>query len=111
MHYHGILAPGPRLDLGPRPPRILPFSLALLARVYAADMTLCPARGGRLRLVAGQGDPESIRSYLTGVDLAPPPRPCQQRVLPRSAAKIDERFKNLQFLRLAPRSLNQSIHS
>jgi len=55
-----------------------------LARVYGADMTLCPARGGRLRLVAGQGDPESIRSYLTGVDLAPPPampaaRPPPQR--------------------------------
>ena len=43
---------------------------ALLARVFAVDVTLCPACGGRLRLIAVLSDPASIRSYLGGVGLA-----------------------------------------
>ena len=43
---------------------------ALLARVFAVDVTRCPACGGRLRLVAVLSNPTSIRSYLPGVGLA-----------------------------------------
>ena len=60
---------------------------ALLARVFALDVTLCPACSGRLRLVAVRSDPAAIRSYLSGVGLAAEPpaiaaaRPPPQRAL------------------------------
>ena len=60
---------------------------ALLARVFALDVTLCPACGRRLRLVAVLTNPASIRAYLTGVGLAAEPpaiaaaRPPPQREL------------------------------
>ena len=49
---------------------------ALLARVFAADISGCPACGGRLRIVAALTDPASTRTYLEGVGLpaVPPPR-------------------------------------
>ena len=50
---------------------------ALLARVFAVDVTRCPRCGGRLGLVAVLSDPASIGRYLSGVGLAaepPPPR-------------------------------------
>ena len=39
---------------------------ALLARVFAADLSGCPACGGRLRIVAALTDSASIRTYLEG---------------------------------------------
>ena len=39
---------------------------ALLARVVAAELSGCPACGGRLRIVAARTDPASIRTYLEG---------------------------------------------
>ena len=47
----------------------------MLARVFALDVTVCPACGGRLRLIAALTDPASIRRYLDGVGLPiePPP--------------------------------------
>ena len=60
---------------------------ALLAQVFAVDVTLCPSCGGRLRLVAVLSDPASIRRYLSGVGLAAEPpamaaaRPPPQREL------------------------------
>ena len=42
---------------------------ALLARVFALDVTVCPACGGRLRLIAVLTDPASVRRYLSGVGL------------------------------------------
>ena len=60
---------------------------ALLARVFAVDVTLCPSCGGRLRLVAVLSDPASIGRYLSGVGLAADPlamavaRPPPQREL------------------------------
>ena len=38
-----------------------------LARVFALDVTVCPACGGRLRLIAALTDPASVRRYLQGV--------------------------------------------
>ena len=91
VRYHGILAPnaaGRRLVVPGRsvstgassvgvstvsPSRRRLVWSALLARVFAVDVTLCPACGGRLRLVAVLSDPGSIRSYLTGVGLAADP--------------------------------------
>ena len=58
-----------------------------MARVFALGVTVCPACGGRLRLVAALTDPDSIHTYLTGVGLAAEPpamagaRPPPQREL------------------------------
>ena len=48
----------------------------LLARVFAAEFSGCPACGGGLRIVAVLTDPASVRTYLEGVGLpaVPPPR-------------------------------------
>ena len=46
---------------------------ALLARVFAVDVTFCPRCGGRFGLVAELSDPASIGRYLRGVGLAPYP--------------------------------------
>jgi hypothetical protein len=60
---------------------------ALLARVFAVDVTLCPSCGGRLGLVAVLSDAASIGRYLSGVGLAAAPpavaaaRPPLQREL------------------------------
>ena len=80
VRYHGILAPNahersqtvpappsPTVSLAPgdspaaplRPHR-LPWA-ALLARVFALDVTVCPDCGGRLRLIAALTDPVSVR--------------------------------------------------
>ena len=64
---------------------------ALLARVFRLDVTLCPACGGRMKIVAALTDPHSIRTYLEGVGLParPPPiapaRPDLQRELDYAA--------------------------
>ncbi|OGB76198.1 MAG: hypothetical protein A2496_08820 [Burkholderiales bacterium RIFOXYC12_FULL_60_6] len=42
---------------------------ALLARVFAIDVTKCPKCGGRLRLVAAVTDAASAKRYLDGVGL------------------------------------------
>jgi len=106
VRYHGILAPNAR-DRGlivPGPSVSTPSSAAeaslvpplrthrlswatLLARVFAFDVTVCPACGGRLRLVAALTDPDSMNTYLTGVGIATQPpavapaRPPPQRAL------------------------------
>ena len=79
LRYHGVLTPCAR-DRG----RIVPTKpvedstaadrdssaplcghrlgwAALLARMFAADISDCPACGGRLRIVAALTDPASIR--------------------------------------------------
>ena len=48
---------------------------ALLARVFDLDGTLCPACGGRMRIIAALTDSASIRGYLKGVGLAADPPP------------------------------------
>ena len=55
-----------------------PLLAALLARVFAFGMTVCPARGGRLRLIAALTDPASVRRDLSGVGLPSRPRPPPQ---------------------------------
>ena len=40
-----------------------------MARFFALDVTVCPACGGRLRLIAVLTDPASVRRYLSGVGL------------------------------------------
>ena len=47
----------------------------LLARVFALDVTVCPACGGWLRLIAALTDPASVRRYLQGVGLPTEPPP------------------------------------
>ena len=105
VRYHGILAPHARdrhwIVPGPSVLREAPGPgaasrspsrhrlswAALLARVFALDVTVCPACGGRLQWVAALTDPDSIRTYLTGVGLPadppaiPPARPPPQREL------------------------------
>jgi len=105
VRYHGVLAPHARdrHRIVPGPPvpttasaegassvahdrRRLSWA-ALLARVFALDVTVYPACGGRLQWVAALTDPDSIRTYLTGIGLsAEPPaiapaRPPPQREL------------------------------
>ena len=96
LRYHGILAANahdrrqvvpdpPRPTAAPAPgdslaPPLRPHRLtwaALLARVFALDVTVCPDCGGRLRLIAALTEPASIRRYLhlQGVDLPTEPLP------------------------------------
>ncbi|MBT6622621.1 MAG: hypothetical protein HOB41_22355 [Gemmatimonadetes bacterium] len=69
----------PAVD-SPAPP-LRPHRLswaALLARVFALDVTVCPVCpdcGGRLRLIAALPDPVSVRRYLHGVGLPTEPPP------------------------------------
>ena len=46
-----------------------------LLRVFALDVTRCPACGGRLRLIAVLTEPASIQRYLQGVGLPTEPPP------------------------------------
>jgi hypothetical protein len=95
IRYHGVLAPNAseRKQIVPSPPPATesgtePAALdapparahrltwaKLLARVFDLAGTLCPACGGRMRLIAALTDEVSIRHYLKGVGLpsAPPP--------------------------------------
>jgi len=50
-------------------------SAALLARVFALDVTRYPACGGDLRLIAALTAPASVRRYLHGVGLPTEPPP------------------------------------
>ena len=82
VRYHGILAPNARdrpqvVPAPPSPPvppadgdspapPLRPHRLtwaALLARVFALDVTVCPTCGGRLRWIAALTDPASVRRY------------------------------------------------
>ncbi len=94
LRYHGVLAPrardrhriAPAQPLAESPAANRASSAppcghrlgwaALLARVFATDLSACPAGGGRLRIIAALTDPASIRRYLVGVGLPPkaPPR-------------------------------------
>jgi hypothetical protein len=67
------LAPGDS-PAAPLRPHRLPWA-ALLARVFALDVTVCPDCGGRLRLIAALPDPVSVRRYLHGVGLPTEPPP------------------------------------
>ena len=106
IRYHGVLAPhaADRAQIVPAPtqpdttpagapasttkphPRRLAW-VVLLARVFAIDVSICPRCGGPMRLIAALTDPDSIRTYLSGVGLpAEPPaiapaRPPPQREL------------------------------
>jgi hypothetical protein len=51
------------------------FWAALLARVFALDVTVCLACGGRRRRIAALTDPASVRRYLQGVGLPTEPIP------------------------------------
>ena len=102
VRYHAILAPNarhrrqvvPELTVPAAPaeacapvPVTHPHRLSwavLLVRVFALDVTICPACGGRLHLTAALTDPASVRRYLSGVGLpsqgppVTPPRPPSQ---------------------------------
>ena len=107
VRYHGVLAPNAseRKQIVPAPtvadkPSLEPTAVAtpqarahrrtwacLLARIFDIDGTLCPACGGRMRIIAALTDSVSIRHYLKGVGLPAepptidPPRPPPQREL------------------------------
>ena len=94
IRYHGVLAPNARdrKHIVPAPPVSADPSIqpdpvvtpmtpaqrlswaALLARVFRIDVTVCPACGGHMRIIAALTDATSIRAYLQGVGLpADPP--------------------------------------
>ena len=93
LRYHGILAPNARDRSQVVPPATVSSALgthsrrrwgpidflgaAPLARVFALDVTACPAFGGRLGLITALKDSASVRRYLQGVGLPtePPPIP------------------------------------
>ena len=58
----------------PRRPRRLMWAPRLV-RVFEIAVTVCPAGGGRLRVIAVLTEPASIRHYLEGVGLAARPPP------------------------------------
>jgi hypothetical protein len=106
IRYHGVLAPHaadrplivpgasqtlpdpdqPSTHATP-PPRSRLLWATLLARVFLADPEKCPHCGARMQCVAALTDPDSIRTYLTGVGLPAepppiaPPRPPPQQEL------------------------------
>ena len=117
VRYHGVLAPnavdraqivpGPKEEVkeevemspeitseGDPTPAQRRHRLAwavLLARVWAIDVTECPACGGRMKVVAAVTDPCSIRRYLEGVGLparAPPIAPAR----PQRQQELDLQF-------------------
>ena len=116
VRYQGVLAPNAseRKQIVPSPPLteepgLEPADLdapqarahrltwaCLLSRVFDVDGPLCPACGGRLRLLAALTDSGSIRPYLKGVGRPadPPPidpaRPPPQRALERLLATSDD---------------------
>ena len=105
VRYHGVLAPNAadRACIVPTPPaqdddpacahppaeptHTTPGKRAhrlawarLLARVFLLDVTVCPACGGSMKIVAALTDPASVRTYLDGVGLparAPPVAPAR----------------------------------
>ena len=117
VRYHGVLAPnavdraqivpGPKEEVkeevemspeitseGDPTPAQRRHRLAwavLLARVWAIDVTECPACGGRMKIVAAVTDSCSIRRYLEGVGLparAPPIAPAR----PQRQQELDLQF-------------------
>ena len=78
----------------PRPPPRTPLlrEVQYETRSFQIDVTVCPACGGRLRIIAALTELASIRHYLEGVGLAarPPPiapaRPQPQAELEYAAA-------------------------
>ena len=117
VRYHGVLAPnavdraqivpGPKEEVkeevemspestseGDPTPAQRRHRLAwavLLARVWAIDVTECPACGGRMKILAAVTDPCSIRRYLEGVGLparAPPIAPAR----PQRQQELDLQF-------------------
>ena len=106
VRYHAILAPNARhrRQVVPDPPVLaesteaaapVPFThphrlswAVLLVRVFALDVTICPACGGRLHLTAALTDPASVRRYLSGVGL-PSQRPPLKLQRPSPQAEWD----------------------
>ena len=97
VRYHGVLAPhaAARAQIVPGPqhqaqdaaevpvtgaarsaPRSCRLSWAqLLGRVFSLDVTVCPACGGSMKIIAALTDGHSIRTYLEGVGLPARPPP------------------------------------
>lgn len=90
--YHGILAPNskqrakvvPAESTGSTPSEERRKSgstkyrltwAALLARVFQIDVSLCPACGRKMRIIAFITDPASVRRYLEGEGLPTEPPP------------------------------------
>jgi hypothetical protein len=102
VRYHGVLAPAcpDRAQIVPGPSELTATACEhddgdgesggrqrhlvawskLLACVFQADVTECPACGGQLKIVAALTDPALVRRYLQGVGLparAPPVSPAR----------------------------------
>ena len=95
VRYHGVLAPhaavraqivpgGQEPDaaessaqgMAPLGPSCGRRSWAqLLRRVFQIDISVCPACGGHMKIIAALTDSDSIRTYLEGVDLPARPPP------------------------------------
>ncbi len=46
-----------------------------MRRVFQIDISVCPACGGHMKIIAALTDAHSIRTYLEGVDLPARPPP------------------------------------
>jgi len=98
VRYHGVFAPNAadRAQIVPRPeadaegsgegsdpvpagsPPRRPCRLSwaqLLSRVFHLEVTVCPACGGSMKIIAALTDAPSIRGYLEGVGLPARPPP------------------------------------
>jgi hypothetical protein len=58
----------------------------LLARVFQIEVTVCPACGGTMKIIAALTDGASVRGYLAGVGLP-------SRAPPNAPARIDRQLE------------------
>ena len=124
--FHGVLAPNAagreHIVPGPRPEDAGPVAACshaaqthapkpayrltwarLLARVFRVDVTVCPACGGKMKVIASLTDPHAIRTYLDGAGLTSHPPPvAPPRPLPQT------QFEFTKPARPAPR--RQALH-
>ena len=78
-------APGRDAEATPAQRRHRLAWATLLARVFRVDVTICPACGGHMSIVAALTEPRSIARYVEGVGLpsrAPPIAPARPQPQP-----------------------------
>ncbi len=107
IRYHGVLAPASadRAQIVPGPSALTAASdggcgpadnpgrhrhrvewARLLARVFQIEVTVCPACGGTMKIIAALTDGASVRRYLAGVGLP-------SRAPPIAPARIDRQLE------------------
>ena len=90
IRYHGVLTAasdggcGPADNPGRHRHRV--EWARLLARVFQIEVTVCPACGGTMKIIAALTDGASVRRYLAGVGLP-------SRAPPIAPARIDRQLE------------------